>query len=79
MGRAELLQKLDLLSPHQRIAVEQLVDALASAKSANTSRGQTIAAAWACVNPAQTREAIDADVQAMRSEWADRGWQTPAA
>ncbi|MES2886219.1 MAG: hypothetical protein V4709_15555 [Pseudomonadota bacterium] len=79
MGRAELLQKLDQLSPHQRAAVEQLVDSMASAKGANPSLEQVIAAAKACVQPAQTLEAIDADVRAMRGEWSDRGWQAPGA
>ncbi len=69
MGHAELLQKLDQLPLHQRIAVEQLVDAMASEKSAHPSLEQAITKAWACVNPAQSREAIDAGVQAMRAEW----------
>lgn len=74
MGRAELLDKLNQLPATQRLAVEQLIEALAASSSDKGSLGQAMAAARGCVRPGVAIEAIDTDVQAMRAEWDGRSW-----
>jgi hypothetical protein len=74
MGHADLIHKLESLPPAQRLAVENLVEALAASRDVKDA--QSLAAALATARGSwprrMTLEEIDAEVAQMRSEWDGR-------
>jgi hypothetical protein len=70
MGHADLIRKLDSLSPIQRVAMEQLIDTLA-AESQPRSRERlerALAEARASWPRKMTADEIDAEVARMRAD-----------
>jgi hypothetical protein len=74
MGHVDLIHKLESLPPAQRVAVENLVEALAAGRDVKDA--PSLAAALATARGSWPRrmslDEIDAEVTQMRSEWDGR-------
>jgi hypothetical protein len=79
MEHTELVRKIEALPRPQRIAVEQLIDALAAVAS-HPRKPADIAPILAAARAAWPRKAsiddIDKDIAALRAEWDGRGWES---